>query len=89
MRQFSQKDYMKTKMALGAVDFYFLTLVVAVISLFCSSCEASVSTVSDSKSERPFFENVDFNPAILKPQTVIGHRIGEKAVRYDILVRYL
>ncbi|MHC4536412.1 MAG: M14 family metallopeptidase [Planctomycetota bacterium] len=89
MRQFSEKDYMKTKMAHGAVDFYFLTLVTAVISLFCSSCEASVSAVSGSKSERPFFENVDFNPAIPKPQTVIGHRIGEKAVRYDMLVRYL
>ena len=82
-------EYMKTKMAHGAIGIYFLTLVAAVISLFCSSCEASVPAVSGSKSERPFFEKVDFNAAIPSPQTVIGHRIGEKAVRYDMLVRYL
>ncbi len=82
-------EYMKTKMANGAIGIYFLTLVAAVISLFCSSCEASVPAVSSSKSERPFVEKVDFNAAIPSPQTVIGHRIGEKAVRYDMLVRYL
>jgi len=89
MRQFSEVEYMKMKMSHGAVDIYFLTLVAAVISVFCSSCQASVSAASGSKSERPFVEKVDFNAAIPSPQTVIGHRIGEKAVRYDMLVRYL
>jgi len=82
-------EYVKTKMAHGAISIYFLTLIAAVISLFCSSCEASVPAVSGSKSERPFFEKIDFNVAIPSPQTIIGHRIREKAVRYDMLVRYL
>jgi len=73
----------------GAIGIYVLTLGAAVISLFCSSCEAIVPVVSGSESERPFFEKADFNPAIPSPETVIRHRIGEKAVRYDALVRYL
>ena len=82
-------ENVKIKIVRGAIGIYFLTLGTAVISLFCSSCEASVPVVSGSDSERPFFEKVDFNPAIPTPETIIGHRIGEKAVRYDVLVRYL
>ncbi|MHC4068134.1 MAG: M14 family zinc carboxypeptidase [Planctomycetota bacterium] len=82
MRQFFKTENLKTRMDHGAMGIYFLTLGVAVISLFCFSCEASVS-------ERPFFEKADFNPAIPSPETVIGHRVGEKAVRYDPLMRYL
>ena len=79
----------KTRMVHCAIRIYFLTLVAAVISLFCSRCEASVPIVSGSESERPFFEKADFNPSIPSPETVMGHMIGEKAVRYDALVRYL
>ena len=75
-------------MVRGAIGIYFLTLGAAVISLFCSSCEASVPAVSGGESEKPFFEKVDFNSAIPNPETVIGHRVGEKAVRYDPLMRY-
>jgi len=89
MRQFFKMENVEMRMVHGAIGIYFLTLGAAVISLFCSSCEASVPVVSGSESERPFFEKADFNPAIPSPETVIGHRIGEKAVRYDTLVRYL
>ena len=73
----------------GAIGIYFLRLAVVVITLLCSSCEASVPVVSGSESEKPFFEKADFNPSIPSPETIIGHRIGEKAVRYDPLIRYL
>ena len=73
----------------GAIGIYFLRLAAIIISLLCSSCEASVPVVSGSESERSFFEKADFNAAIPSPETIIGHRIGEKAVRYDVLVRYL
>ena len=89
MRQFSEMEYVETRMAHGAIGIYFLTFVAVVISLFCSSCEASVLAFSGSKSERPFVEKADFDAAIASPETVIGHRIGQKAVRYDALVRYL
>jgi len=76
-------------MAHGAVGIHLLTLAGALIGLFCSSCEASMPAVSGSESERPFVEKADFDAAIPSPEKVIGHRIGEKAVRYDVLVRYL
>ena len=89
MRQFFITENVKTRMIHGAIGIYFLTLAAVIISLLCSSCEASLPVVSGSESERPFFEKADFNATIPSPETIIGHRIGEKAVRYDVLVRYL
>ncbi len=73
----------------GAIGIYLLTSAVAVVSLFCSSCQASAPAGSGSELESPFFEKADFDAAIPSPETVIGHRIGEKAVRYDPMMRYL
>jgi len=89
MGQYFITENVKTRMVHRAIGIYFLTLASVVISLLCSSCEASVPVVSGSESERPFFEKADFNAAIPSPETIIGHRIGEKAVRYNALVRYL
>ncbi|KPL23937.1 MAG: hypothetical protein AMJ75_04985 [Phycisphaerae bacterium SM1_79] len=89
MRHFLKTENVKTRMDHARVGIYFLASAAAIISLFCSSCEAGVPVGPDSESERPFFETADFDPAIPSPETVIGHRIGEKAIRYDELVRYL
>jgi len=61
----------------------------AVIGLSCSSCEASANTAFDSQPTNPFFEQANFDTAIPRPETVIGHGIGERAVRFDGLVRYM
>jgi len=76
-------------MARGDSGIHFVILAAVFLSLFCSSCEASVSAVSADAPERPFVEEADFDAAIPSPETVIGHRIGQEAVRYDALVRYL
>ncbi|UCC23209.1 MAG: hypothetical protein JSW23_03915, partial [Planctomycetota bacterium] len=89
MRQSFKTENLKTRADRGTIGIYFLTLAVAIIGLFCSSCEAGVPVGSASDSERSFFETADFDPAIPAPETVIGYRIGDKAVRYDELVRYL
>ncbi|MHC4437171.1 MAG: M14 family metallopeptidase [Planctomycetota bacterium] len=89
MRQFFITENVKTRMVHEAIGIYFLTLAAVVISLLCSSCQASLPVVSGSESEKPFFEKADFDAVIPSPETIIGHRIGEKAVRYDTLVRYL
>ncbi|MCP4451940.1 MAG: hypothetical protein GY809_10790 [Planctomycetes bacterium] len=62
----------------GAVRMYCLMFAVAVIGLFCSSCEALMPAVSGSESDRPFFEEIDLDPAIPNPETVIGHGIADK-----------
>ncbi len=41
------------------------------------------------QSQRPFVEGVDFNPAIPTPESITGHAVAEKAVRYPVLIRYL
>jgi len=89
MWQFPKTKDLKTRMFHGTIGTQLLTLATAAISLLCGSCQASAPVVSGSESERPFFEKADFDPAIPSPETVIGHRLGEKAVRYDTLVRYL
>ncbi|MHC4193668.1 MAG: M14 family zinc carboxypeptidase [Planctomycetota bacterium] len=89
MRQFFKTENVKTRADHSTIGIYFLTLAAAIISLFCSSCEAGVPVVSASESEKPFFETADFDPAVPAPETVIGYRVGEKAVRYDPLMRYL
>ncbi len=85
----TQTDHVTLRRAHGAIRRYCLTLAIAVIGLFCSSCEALVPTVSASDAPGPFFEDADFDPAIPNPQTVIGHGIAEEAVRYDGLMQYL
>ena len=89
MRKFLKTQDVKTKIVHETIGTHFLTLATAAISLFCGSCQASAPVVSVSEPERPFFEKTDFDPAIPSPETVIGHRIGEKAVRYEKLVEYL
>ena len=37
----------------------------------------------------PFVDSATLDPTIPTPESVIGHGIGEKAVRYDPLMRYL
>ena len=89
MRQSFKTENMKTRADHSTIGIYFLTLAVAIIGLFCSSCEGGVPARSASESEKPFFETADFDSAVPAPETVIGYRIGDKAVRYNELVRYL
>ena len=39
--------------------------------------------------QAPFVDPATLDPAIPTPESVIGHGIGEKAVRYDPMMRYL
>jgi len=45
--------------------------------------------VPGSESVKPFFKQSEFSAATPHPETVLHHKIGEKAVRYDPMVRYL
>jgi len=82
-------ENLETRAIRGVVGVYVLALAAATTILLCSSCRARAAVASESESQKPFFENVDFDAAVPSPEAVIGHRIGEKAVRYDTLVRYI
>lgn len=80
---------MTTRQGHRPVQSCFLMLIAVITGFSCSSCEASAYTASSSQPERPFFKQADFNTALPHPETIIGHEIGEKAVRFAGLVRYL
>ncbi len=42
-----------------------------------------------SQTQTPFVEPADYNPDIPAPESIIGHAVAEKAVRYRVLIRYL
>ena len=89
MKNLFKMEFLKTRMGHGALGIHLITLAGAFISVFCSSCRASMATVSGNESARPFVEEADYDATIPTPETVIGHGIGDKAVRYDALLRYL
>jgi len=44
---------------------------------------------SNKGTQTPFVEPADYNPDIPAPESIIGHAVAEKAVRYRVLIRYL
>ena len=67
---------------------YFFTMVVIVMCLFLCSCGAK-SQVQITNQAPPFVESADFDPAIPTPESITGHAVAEKAVRYHELTRYM
>ncbi|MHC4120892.1 MAG: M14 family metallopeptidase, partial [Planctomycetota bacterium] len=53
--------------------------------VFLGSCAASAQASAETGR---FVEPVDFDPAVPSPESITGHAVAEKAVRYDALRRY-
>lgn len=68
---------------------YLFTVLAAVSCLFLVSCGVNAQANPSEASKKSFVEPADFNPTIPAPESVIGHAVAEKAVRYPALVRYL
>jgi len=66
----------------------FFAIVVVVMCLFLCSCGAK-SQVQLANQAPPFGESTNFDPAIPTPESITGHAVAEKAVRYHELIRYL
>ena len=65
------------------------TLVVVTLCFLLGSCGAIAQENSKGQAQKPFVEQADLDPAIPPPESVIGHAVAEKAVRYPALIRYL
>ncbi|UCG57162.1 MAG: hypothetical protein JSU70_20135 [Phycisphaerales bacterium] len=61
----------------------------SVLCLLSSSCQAHAQAHADKQVEQPFVEKAEYDRAVSTPESVIGHHVAEKAVRYPALVRYL
>ena len=83
----TQKD--KCKLGESRFHLHFSTVLALASCLFLGSCGANVQAGPMVQSQRPFVEGVDFNPAIPAPESITGHAVAEKAVRYPALIRYL
>ncbi|MHC4147627.1 MAG: M14 family zinc carboxypeptidase [Planctomycetota bacterium] len=65
---------------------YFPVAAAMGMCLLLGSCAASAQA---SAKAGGFVEQADFDPAVPSPESVIGHAVADKAVRYAALERYL
>ena len=68
--------------------FRFSIFASALMCLFSCSCRASAQMQSSNKTQL-FIESADFDPSIPTPESITGHAVAEKAVRYHELIRYM
>lgn len=68
---------------------YFFAMVAVVMCLCLGSCGANAQVQLTNQASPPFVESTDFDPAIPSPESIIGHAVAAKAVRYHSLIRYL
>ncbi|MEO2047770.1 MAG: M14 family zinc carboxypeptidase [Pirellulales bacterium] len=60
------------------------------ILLWCANSTACAGETDEGVSSKsPFVDPTTVDPTIPTPSSIIGHEVGEKAVRYDSLMRYL
>ena len=89
MNRFYESEKTKCKISRSRIYVYFSTVLATVLCFFLGSCGANTQENFSEQAQIPFVEAVDFDPAIPTPESVIGHAVAEKAVRYPPLVRYL
>ena len=63
----------------------FSAVAALAMCIFLSSCAAGAQA---SAGTGGFVERVDFDPAVPSPESITGHAVAERAVRYDALERY-
>jgi hypothetical protein len=74
---------MKTNSATPMLVMGFIFL------LLCASSAIDAAQIEESTPSRlPFVDPATIDPKIPPPSSVIGHEVGEKAVRYDPMMRY-
>jgi hypothetical protein len=87
MNQFDRTQKINNKRNKSHLPLHFSTILALASCLFLGSCGANVQAMTGT--QRPFVEGAGFNPAIPTPDSITGHAVAEKAVRYPALIRYL
>ncbi|MHC4355185.1 MAG: M14 family metallopeptidase [Planctomycetota bacterium] len=64
---------------------YFSAVAALSMCLVLSSCAASAQASAETGG---FVEPANFDPTVPSPESITGHAVAEKAVRYDALERY-
>ncbi|MHC4693805.1 MAG: M14 family metallopeptidase [Planctomycetota bacterium] len=89
MNQLHKTHKVKDKLSDSRFPTHFSTVLALASCLFLGSCGAKAQANFSEQANTPFIEPANFNPAIPKPESITGHGVAEKAVRYPVLIRYL
>jgi hypothetical protein len=77
-------DFSEVFVFLGVIGIAAMTM-----SFLLGSSKVYAQARSSTQPPEPFVESADYDTAIPSPASVINHGVGEKAVRYSALIRYL
>jgi len=89
MSQFNKTEKAGDRISQYGIYIYYSTVVAAALCIYLGSCGANAQARSTGQAQIPFVESASFNPAIPAPESIIGHPVAEKAVRYPALISYL
>ena len=89
MNPFRDIQQTKVKSPQFFVRIYYSLVLATVSCLLVGSCRANTQAHLSGQMQTPFVEPADYNPDIPTPESIIGHAVAEKAVRYRALIRYL
>ncbi len=73
----------------SGVYVYFFIMLATVSCFFLGSCGANAQAHVSGQTQTPFVEPANYDPDVPAPESIIGHAVAEKAVRYPALIRYL
>ena len=76
---------MKSKPFYFELFTFYLLFTALCMCLVLSSCAAGAQA---SAGTGGFIESAEFDPAVPSPESITGHAVADKAVRYDALERY-
>jgi len=88
MNSFSKIKQPKSQISQLRRYVNLFAMVVVLMCLFLCSCGAK-SQAQLTNQVLPFAESADFDPSIPTPESITGHAVAEKAVRYHELIRYM
>ena len=89
MNPFHKTQEAKGSPSQSGVHVYFSIVLATVSCFFLGSCGANAQAHFSGQTQTPFVEPANYGPDIPAPESIIGHAVAEKAVRYPALIRYL
>jgi len=89
VNSFLKAQEVKGRFCRSRMCLYFSATVAMIMCFLLGSCSASAQAQLSSQPPAPFVESADYDRAVPSPESVTGHGVGERPVRYPALVRYL
>ncbi|MHC4596483.1 MAG: M14 family metallopeptidase, partial [Planctomycetota bacterium] len=89
MNPFHKTQKAKGRPGKSGIYVYFSIMLAMISCFFLGSCGANAQAHVSVQTQTPFVESANYDPDVPAPESIIGHAVAEKAVRYPVLIRYL